>query len=210
MVRVLVCDFDGVVVDSNRLKREAFFHLVPAEMGPIVEAVLAEAREEPRVEIIRRILTAAHGHADAKTVASLAEAYDREVTASIRAIGPRPGVRETLAGLARRYEVSLSSTTPEASLRRTVADLGLAGLFRQVRGAPASKADNLGSIMAAAGAAGEEVVVVGDGESDLASARAHGCHFVGIPNEFNRWDGAGFPVIADLTTLPHLLTRLRP
>ncbi len=210
MVRVVVCDFDGVVVDSNRLKHEMFFRLFPAEEGPVVERVLAEAREETRVEIIRRILSAAGGRVDPEQVAALAAAYDREVTASIRAIGPRPGVRETLAGLARRYEVSLNSTTPEVSLRRTVADLGLEGLFRQVRGAPASKPDNLASIMAAAEAAGDEVVVIGDGESDLTSARAHGCRFVGIPNEFNRWDGAGFPVIADLTALPDLLSRLRP
>lgn len=210
MVRVVVCDFDGVVVDSNRLKHDAFFRLFPAEVGRVVDAVLAEAREEPRVEIISRILTAAHGRADPETVAALAEAYDREVTAFIRAIGPRPGVRETLADLVRRYEVSLNSTTPEVSLRRAVAALGLAGLFRQVRGGPASKVDNLGSIMVAAGAAGEEVVVVGDGGSDLASARAHGCLFVGIPNAFNRWDAAGFPVIADLTALPHYLARLRP
>lgn len=208
MVRVVVCDFDGVVVDSNRLKHEAFFHVFPPEAEPVVERVLAEAREEPRVEIISRILTTAQGGADPAMVASLVEAYDREVTAGIRAIGPRPGVWETLSALAHRYELSLNSTTPEASLRRTVADLGLAGLFRQVRGGPASKLDNLGSIMARARAAGEEVVVIGDGESDLTSARARGCLFVGIPNEFNRWDSAGFPLIADLTALPGVLSQL--
>jgi phosphoglycolate phosphatase-like HAD superfamily hydrolase len=210
MVRVVVCDFDGVVVDSNRLKHEAFVRLFPAEMRPVVDGVLAEAREQSRIEIIGRILTGARGRADPETVASLAEDYDREVTASIRAIGVRPGVRETLADLTQRYQVYLNSTTPEASLRRTVTALGLAGFFRDVRGGPASKLDNLSSIMVTAQAAGADVVVVGDGESDLASARARGCVFVGIPNEFNGWVTADFPLIADLTALRGVLSHLRP
>jgi phosphoglycolate phosphatase-like HAD superfamily hydrolase len=210
MVQVVVCDFDGVIVDSNRLKHEAFFRLFPAEVAPIVDEVLAAAREQSRYEIIGRILTRAGGSADPGTVASLAELYDRDVTAGVRAIGLPPGVRETLADLATRYQLYLNSSTPEDSLRRTVDDLGIGELFLDERGGPASKLDNLSSILAAAEAVGEEVVVVGDGESDLTAARACGCLFVGIRNDYNRWLPGDFPLIADLTDLPALLPQLPP
>lgn len=205
MLRVIVLDFDGVVVDSNRLKYEAFLDLFPLAAQPIAERVLAHHREESRFEIVRRFLVALGEAPVQEVVARLAQAYDARVQRNIVAQGVSIEVRKTLEWLAGRCSLYLNSGTPEASLRTTARALDVEKFFRELRGTPCTKEENLRHYMLIEHATAADVLVVGDGEADYQAAQAIGLPFVGVTNEFNRWTGASFPVLPHLSALPEFL-----
>lgn len=205
--RAVVFDFDGVIVQSNALKRKAFFDIFPAGAAAAVESVLAAHREKSRFAIIALALAAwrpgEHAPDDlgSPAVAALAEDYNRIVEQGAIACPLVLGAGETLARLDGRLPLYLNSATPQPSLRRIVAARGLNAHFRDVLGAPASKEDNLAAILADLGLKdGAGIVVVGDGRADLRAAQGFGCRFIGIDNEFGALRGLA-PLRPDLTGL---------
>ena len=56
--KVIVFDFDGTLIDSNRLKYDAYFELFPKDKlhSQAIETVLATKYEESRFSILAEIL----------------------------------------------------------------------------------------------------------------------------------------------------------
>lgn len=191
MIRVIIFDFDGVIVDSNRLKREAWFKLFP-ERKKIPQGT--------RFEALRAIFTELGKPNDEieALVTEYAERYNRMVQKGIAEIGLIPEAKEVLGDLASRYALYLNSATPSDALRETVENLGLGRFFKRVFGAPPSKISNLKNIIEIEGVKEREVVFVGDGESDYEAARACGISFVGIKNDFNNWNDTQFPLVPNI------------
>ncbi len=221
-VTAVVFDFDGTLADSLAVKYEARFELFanePENVRAVAAEVIPKIRGKLRGEIIRAILTETHGSLPAEEfearVLDFSGRYDALVEDLIVRRGLFPGARETLDELT-RFKLYVNSGTPEYALRSLLDRLQIAARFSGVygvhpsrtEGAAAVKKENLGRILAGAGCPGENVLVVGDGTEDLASAEAYGCRFVGIASERNRWrEQNKFPVIggvAELLALPEL------
>ena len=82
--KVIVFDFDGTLIQSNRLKYEAYFQLFPNEPGyrKLIETILQASFEEARYDIWRRILLGlGTGEGLEDRVAGLAGEYNRVVLA---------------------------------------------------------------------------------------------------------------------------------
>ena len=209
MAQVVVLDFDGVIVDSNRLKREAFVGLFPRteETASLIRSVLDREGPKSRFDILRAILRALGepNGAVEERVSYYAERYNEEVQRGIAGMGLIPGVGETLRTLSRAYPLYLNSGTYEPALRESVANLNITRFFRAVYGGPAAKADILRKIMAAEKVAGREVAVIGDGEEDRRSALECECLFIGVANEFNGWMAESFPLASDLSSAVALI-----
>jgi len=219
MIRGVVFDFDGTVVDSNEIKRRAFFEATEAfdPTGATVEAALAAPDPGDRFDILGRVARelAAVGAAPAGRSAeafgrALAEEYGRICEEAIAAADEIPGALEALGWLeARGVARFVSSATPEAPLRRVVARRGLEPWFDGVYGRPAPKTEHLAAIAGRTGAAPDELLLVGDGEDDRQAARAFGCVFAGVV----RVPGGRFAALPehrldDLRGLPALCERL--
>jgi phosphoglycolate phosphatase len=205
-LRVVVFDFDGVIVQSNHLKRQAYFEVFSPEAGPLVESVLLRHREKTRHQIIERVLEGlpATGSLSAAELASEVERYaglyNDIVETGATQCPEMPGASRALEELHKHLPLYINSATPQEPLRRIVAARGLAGFFRRVLGVPASKIDNLGKVLDMEGVSGRAALVVGDGRSDWEAARRFGCRFVGVQNEFNNLDNLA-PLRADLAGL---------
>ncbi len=212
MIHVIVFDFDGVLVSSNRLKRDAWFEVFAESQGfsrALVEQVLREI-PETRFEIAAEILSRVG--ADPARIEQLVEAaagrYNAIVQAGIASDAIIPGVADALARYAQSRALYVNSATPEDALAETVGRLGIAKFFKGVYGRPQDKTENLRRIMSESGAEPQEVMMVGDGETDAASARSCGCRFVGIANEWNGWRDREFPLISHISELSALLKPL--
>jgi len=213
-IRCLVFDFDGVLVDSNAVKRSAYFDA----LGPIgasarlVEQVLDDHRLGDRYVVIREVLRrsasgAAHGDAVERLVAECAGRYNdicERFTATCREIDGASGALERLSA---RYALYVNSATPEAPLRRVVARRGWAGYFRDVLGRPRTKVENLREILAREALQPAEVVMIGDGEADLDAATACGCGFIGVRSD--QLEGRDVLLVDTLTALEPALETLR-
>jgi phosphoglycolate phosphatase-like HAD superfamily hydrolase len=210
MLRCIIFDFDGVLVDSNAIKRNAFFHIFAEHdrEGRIVAQTLDSHGDGDRFEIIRAILVALSRVADEIAVQRYAEAYNAICEEAVALCPAIPGSVDALAALAPHYQLYISSATLEEPLRRIVMRRGLQKYFTDVFGRPGSKISHLQAIMEREGVAEAQMVFVGDGRRDIQAAQAIGCHFIGIRNAWNDFDTAGLLMLDDLTELVSVVTAI--
>lgn len=181
-VNVIVFDFDGTLVDSNRLKRQAFYQLFPntAPHQQAVEYILDRLPEAPRREILSQILVhIGDGHSEEK-VESLAQAYSQKVRQLVESCPERTGASALLERLSEKHALYLSSGTAQHDLDWLVTKRGWTTLFQHIYGHPHRKPEVLRQILTDQQADSSQVIVVGDGQSDEEAAIQLGCPFIKI------------------------------
>ncbi|PIE36577.1 hypothetical protein CSA56_00045 [candidate division KSB3 bacterium] len=183
-IQVIVFDFDGTLVESDRLKFEAFFELFPKDNvhDRVIRRVFSECPEASRYVMLEQILRTLDQYRDdgPKRVQELAGRYNEIVVSAAQTCPECPGAEAVLKDLVPDYCCYLSSATPEEPLQEIVAFRGWTDYFQQIFGYPRKKPDTLCNIFEREGVTPQQVVVVGNGESDRVSAEVSGCHFYDV------------------------------
>jgi len=215
MTSCIVFDFDGVIIDSNQIKYDAFFQIFPSKqkIGSSIKKVLDTHREKSRYFIIKQILVELQQkeylkiNGLEKEVSSYADKYNTIVEKGAIECDEIRGARKSLEELSKCYALYINSTTPLNSLKRITSRKSLWKYFRGVYGGPNSKIENLHDILKKEKISIKEVLVVGDGKSDLELAQKFDCRFIGIRNVFNNFDGSSFKVLDDLMDLKNSIDK---
>lgn len=209
-VRCIAFDFDGTLVDSNRIKRDTFFEVAAAAGGSaaVMEQVLRETPGD-RFAIFRRFVegsTRLRVPAASNAAAALSADYSRRCEEAIAACPSIRGAEQVLADLPRRgIAAALISATPSAPLEALVARRGWRQAFGQVMGGAIDKAECLRELASRLGVTAQEMVMVGDHQVDKSGADDFGCRFVAVlspDNDFTEPPPLG---LTDLTELSSLL-----
>lgn len=202
-VRVLVLDFDGVLLESNDLKTRAFaavFARFPdyhAEMMAFHHANVSASRYDK----FRHLVTDRLGKpADDPLVDDLAASFSEAMRRHLALCEWVPGAEEFLRRIRGRLPIYLASMTPQQELDEVVARRGIAGLFTALYGCPPwSKAQALADIVGREGGP-RGVLFIGDSAGDQRAAQHAGIEFVardsGLP--FDEPQPRTFP---DLTAI---------
>ncbi|MBW1849959.1 MAG: HAD family hydrolase [Deltaproteobacteria bacterium] len=184
-IHAIVFDFDGTLIDSNRLKYDAYFMLFPADdhHARTIRAVLSEVFEQSRYVILEEILMRLGIRGKnllKREVGKLAEHYNEIVVAGAKTCPEKSGAEVVLKKLAPAYKLYVSSTTPDAPLKEIIRFRKWEAYFRGVFGYPHEKSETLRRIIALEKLKSDQVLVVGDGESDRKSAMENRCPFIHV------------------------------
>ncbi|MBI1245714.1 MAG: hypothetical protein GC202_11965 [Alphaproteobacteria bacterium] len=180
---LLVFDFDGTLVDSNALKREAF--RIVADGLPDASVHLDRLLKPP-VKGDRAWLFAALAEAIGRPemAATLLDRYETVTRTGIVGRLEDGWARSFLHLLgARGHRLYVSSATPPDALSAILVQSGLAPLLAGQFGGFGVKIANLERILAAEGT--RDAIVIGDGADDAQSAAALGCRHIPVDDSAN-------------------------
>lgn len=213
MLRVVVFDFDGTLVDSNSIKDDCLYKTVGGLRG--AEAVIADVlkRGGDRHKIFSEFAHRYFGESDPDTTAAkvraLVRQYGEYCYRGITAASERRGASQTLALLHRRgLRLWVLSATPVKSLRPLLRRRGFDRWLHGALGSPLTKVEGLRLIMRLERAQRRELLMVGDGFDDEAAARIVKVRFAGITLE-RQLPVRGRLALRDLHSLPALIEEFR-
>ena len=179
MIKCLVLDFDGTILLSNKIKKDAFFTIASQFTGGVsLMRELLAFRDKDRYQVFN--LFAKKLSLDA---VGLSAQYDNLVLEELLSCPERSGAEHVIRSVkGNGFSVYINSATPQAPLERIVSlrfpEISFDGLF----GCLGKKSENLHSILSIESISPNEVVFIGDGIDDFEAARNVGSHFIGIPN----------------------------
>lgn len=180
-LRVLILDFDGVVIESNAVKTQAFQHVF-ARFPEHTEAIMAFHHAHVSLSRFAKFehLLALMGRADdAALQADIAADFSRRVLEGMMAVPLVPGAETLLRKVKPRLPVYLASVTPEAELALILAKRGLAHWFRDVYGCPPwTKPDAIRDVLAREGVKPRDALLIGDSAEDQRAAQITGVNFL--------------------------------
>ena len=223
MIKIVVFDFDGTLVQSNEIKRNVFDEVVEKAGGTksLVAEIFVKYPKADRIGILNEIakrLIETNQTSDNVGLLELAdrliEDYTNVCEDRIAACPETEGASETLEILKDwKLRLFLNSATPVETLNKIIHRRDLMHYFDSTFGRPDLKEENLRSILRQTGCALEELMVVGDGEDDRASAAALNCQFaaldIGSPPLHNRFKELPELVLKSLKELPAYLTKMK-
>lgn len=206
MLKAIVLDFDGVILESVDIKTRAFrdvFKDYPDHLDRITRLHLENggmSRYEKFAIIYRDFF---HRPLSDQERERLGRDFSDRVEKEIFTCPFVPGAVEFLKRHAERLPLFVVSGTPQDELRMVVRRRGLDRYFRGVYGSPGQKADLLRSILGNQHWSASEVVFVGDAMTDCRAAEAVGVHFVGRVRDA---EASPFPdsirwIVSDLSDL---------
>ena len=182
MIKAVIFDFDGVLVESVDIKTGAFAKLFEKEGKDVVKKVVdyhlknaGVSRFEKLEYIYKNILGRPLPKSEFE---DLCQKFARLVTNEVVAAPYVKGAREFLRRSYSRYACFISSATPQLEIEEIVRRREMERYFKGVYGSPKAKKDIVKDIMMMNGLAGHESVYVGDALSDYGAAKANGVIFI--------------------------------
>ncbi|NRF33151.1 HAD family hydrolase [Vibrio coralliilyticus] len=175
--KVVVFDFDGTLVQSNQVKREAYYHAFPASerYRTNITQILKEFPELNRYDTIEKIIALTGDDLSSQEVV---DTYNKLVLEGVIGALELDFAARVLEFLrASGVNLYLSSNTPLDVLDKIISARNLKHYFCDISGYPSKKSDFLGKLIANNKFLASEYLVVGDGNSDRLSASTNGAHF---------------------------------
>ena len=211
MIRCIVFDFDGTLVQSNEIKRQSFFDVTCDLFGAklLLEKKLADPNSGDRFSVFRYLTQHLKGIGEESFNAlELAHQYTMLCEEKIVQAPEVSGATDMLVALSRvGLKLAVSSATPEEELKRLISLRGLDSFFSVILGAPASKEKHIEEISKKWQLEAIEMLYVGDSEVDKIAALNTGCHFIGVGRNYSRFNARPVNLIDDLRQLPVLIKK---
>lgn len=216
MIRTLILDLDGVILESVAVKTEAFrklFSYVPDHVDEIVQFHLDNggmSRFDKFRYIYNNILKA---DLPQNKFEELSEKFALIVLDEVIKTPFVFGAHEFLEEFHAIIPLYVVSATPEKELIQIIQTREMSHYFRKTFGAPRKKTECINEIITLTGSPLESVIFVGDAKNDLDAACEAGIRFIGRVKvgDANRFKGlAGVEsVISDLHELARYIEVLQ-
>ncbi len=189
MIRAVIFDFDGVILESAVIKTRAFGEVVKSYPKQQADEFVAYHMTHMGISrhvkfryFIEEILKEEYTDEKEKV---LADGFERIVFEQVMKCPFVPGAKEFLEDAHQKYDLYIASGTPDEEMHRVVEGRGLTGYFREVYGTPLKKPEIIEMILDKHGYDRSEVFFVGDAGTDLNAANACRLKFIGRMTDEN-------------------------
>ena len=193
--QIAVFDCDGVILDSNQIKSEAFAYALPDDPPELVKNFVQYHKENGGVS---RYLKFEHYFKNISKQAEYSKAmnaalnrysfYSRNGLMQCREI---PGIRSLLKFLnAQQIPCFVVSGGDQTEVRSIFQERNLAKYFQEIMGSPLSKKENL-SILKSKNSLKKPSVYFGDARSDMVAAEEFGLNFIFVAGA-SEWEEGRF------------------
>lgn len=213
MIRAIIFDFDGVILESAEIKTKAFRQLFERDFPDKVSAIVEYHEQNMGISrftkfeyIYREILDLPFSHKESE---KLGLKFYGIVFNSVLVAPFVKGAREFLSTFFEKYEMFVVSGTPECELIELISKRGIQEFFRGVYGSPLGKSEAIKKILRDFRLRNDQVVLIGDADSDMRAAGENGIYFIARTCSYN--DGgptSAARCIKDLTELENTLAVL--
>ena len=182
MIRAIVLDFDGVIVESLDIKTQAFrdlFSDYPQHIDDIMSYHLAHnaiSRYIKFEHIMNNILGETY---DEERARELGTRFSKLVQQKVIACPYVKGAEEFLQYFSGRVPLYVASASPQEELVEIVKARAIDRYFQGIYGTPWEKYDVMQKVMSEEKVTPDAVVYVGDSKEDLVVAQKTGVIFVG-------------------------------
>jgi len=211
-LRVVILDFDGVVLESNAVKTEAFREVF-ARFPEHAEAMMAF--HHAHVSLSRfgkfdRLLELMGRTGDASLRADLATDFSRRTLDRIMAAPFVPGAEAFLHDITPRLPVYLASVTPADDLTFILQRRNLSRWFKDVYPCPPwTKPDAILDVLGRESATPAQALLIGDSAGDQHAASVTGVHFLGR-NSGLSFDSPAPVTFPDLSEIANFIKQRLP
>ncbi len=181
VIRAIIFDFDGVIVESADIKTGAFAKLFcdyPDKVDEMISYHENNAGISRYVKFRYFYEQILKQELSSQKEIELGEQFSQIVLGEILRAPLVNGVEEFLTEHAGQYQYFIASGTPEEELRYIADQRNLTGFFQGTYGTPKTKPEIVRQILKEQGLVNKEVVFVGDAESDQMAATETDIAFV--------------------------------
>lgn len=190
MIKSIIFDFDGVILESAVIKTQAFGKVVedyPKEQADVFVAYhmthMGISRHVKFRYFIEEILKEPYTEEKEK---ALADAFERIVYKQVMQCPFVSGAEEFLENNYQKYDFYIASGTPNDEMQRIIKGRHLTEYFKEVYGTPLKKSEIIEKILGKHGYSRDEVFFVGDANTDLNAATETHIGFIGRLTEENK------------------------
>lgn len=210
MIKAIIFDFDGVLVESVDIKTETFKKLFVLESEYTIRRILdyhlrngGVSRFEKFRYIYKDILKRELPEA---CFEDLCQRFSGIVTEEVAKAPYVKGAKDFLNNYATKYRCFVSSATPEPEIIDIIKKRKMSTFFLGIYGAPKKKSDIVRHILSRGNLSTKEAVYVGDALSDYHAAITNDVNFIArIHNNESIFTGIDCIKLRDLTKLRAIL-----
>ena len=182
--KTILFDFDGVILDSARMKTAAFAEVYGSEDPEKIAEVVTYQEQHggigrrQKFEYFERTVFGRPG--DTAAVDRLCGRFAEIIDEGMMTCAFIPGAEDVLAHLENTVAMHVVSGMPEDELKSVIERRGLSRYFRTVSGSPKAKHAAFLSVMQMENAKAAECLAVGDAPTEFHAARKIGIPFLAI------------------------------